>query len=232
MKKKKFAVIDTETIGGLAFPRILDIGIAICDKDGDIYETLNLLCREGLQRLMYEEIITEENPNAFWTPQKKQWYYDKANTSINVMDWQHCCRFIDMLLHKHHITTIMAYNLQFDKRAIANSNAHFLGYNFLKEYEEQCIWGMACETICNTKKYQDFCLRNNLYSASGKNISTNAENVYRFISNNLHHIEAHNALSDAIEEAKIFAYCLASRKRYTKGIVYNPWRIPQPRQRE
>ena len=218
---RKYAVIDTETIGGFTNAKVLEVGIVICDKKGEIYDSINLICRETLQQLIFE-------PIDFWTPEKKQYYYDNAHTTINVLDWRHCCRFLEMFLKENKVSKVMAYNLIFDIGAIENSNKLFIGYDFLEGYQKQCIWGMACETICNCKKYQNFCLQNGLHSSRG-NISTTAENVYRFITNNLEHKEAHTAISDAIEEAKIYAKCVSVRKPYTKGIIIDPWKIPQPK---
>ena len=45
-RKKYYLVLDVETTGGLGNPLIYDLGFAICDKKGNIYEKRSFIIKE------------------------------------------------------------------------------------------------------------------------------------------------------------------------------------------
>ena len=81
----------------------------------------------------------------------------------------------------------------------------------------------------NCKKYKNFCKENGFISEKG-NYKTSAECAYRFITDNKEFEESHTSLSDCEIEKEIFMTCLRKHKKYTVGIIYNPWRLIQDKE--
>ena len=61
---------------------------------------------------------------------------------------------------------------------------------------------------------------------------TNAEIGYKYITGIHDFEENHTALSDTEIEVQIMAKCYKTHKKYTKGIVGNPWRLVAKRHKE
>lgn len=76
---------------------------------------------------------------------------------------------------------------------------------------------MALQTVTHLKKYAKFCRENEMYSRSGKTLSTSAETVYAYFTDNADYEEEHTALSDAMIEMVIFLRCNAMHKKYTRN---------------
>jgi hypothetical protein len=132
-------------------------------------------------------------------------------------------------MKKYNITDVAAYNAHFDRKALnltqrwttKSRSRYFFPYgtNFV------CIWNMACQTLCQRKTYKEFCEINNFISNRGRNISTSAENVYRYLILNPAYEEEHKGLDDVLIETEIMKRCFATHKKmpYGKGIRRNCW---------
>ena len=84
------------------------------------------------------------------------------------------------------------------------------------------IWTVACEFLKNNEKYKAQCYLTKAYNLYFK---TSAETVYRFFMQNDQFEEAHTALEDAKIEAWLLTHFIERKKAFTKGIVYNPFRM-------
>lgn len=92
-----------------------------------------------------------------------------------------------------------------------------------KEYNLFDIWGLACKSLINTKKYKLNCLKNNLVSASGEFFKTSAEVTFRYLTQDYDFIESHTAFEDADIESDILIKLL-SKGKIEMGIIYFPFR--------
>lgn len=70
------------------------------------------------------------------------------------------------------------------------------------------LWGIACEKMLNTNGYKNYCLDNELISASGLYFKTSAETAFQYLTRNFDFIEEHTALSDALIESQILTKVL------------------------
>ena len=70
------------------------------------------------------------------------------------------------------------------------------------------LWGIACEKMLNTNGYKNYCLDNELTSASGLYFKTSAETAFQYLTRNFEFVEEHTALSDAIIESQILTKVL------------------------
>lgn len=81
-----------------------------------------------------------------------------------------------------------------------------------REYPIADLWGIACERLINIDKYRNYCLQNNLLTASAQYFKTSAETSFQYLMNKHDFIEEHTALSDAIIEMGILTRALKKGK--------------------
>ena len=227
-KREKFLVIDTETCNSIEQPLVYDIGYAICDRFGDIVVERSFVVAEtfiGLKDTMESAYYAEKIPQ-YWEDIKQGKRVVKSIFNIRKQIKE------DMRAYK--INKVLAYNINFDKRALNNTIRYCLKsrlrWFFPFGVEYICIWNMACQVICSQKKYYNFCVANGYVSGKG-NISTSAETVYRFLTNNIDFKEEHKGLEDVLIETAIFAKCIAKKKRMSRKINRGCWRLAQRKPR-
>lgn len=228
-RKRYLTVLDTETTGlnnvpALAFPLIYDIGWKLGDKLGN-----TIIDREFIvQEIFYNPIMQ----NAFYGSKVEIYKERIFKADILVKPFKEIIALLvhDISLVKHN--TLMAYNLNFDLRAIRSTMVFLKMWDkedkdikkfFPETLEYQDIWGLAVETLLMKKwDFLDFVTEHNQFTENG-NPKTSAEVVYRYITNNPDYIEDHTALSDVQIEYEIAIKSLATKKQFTKGILVNPW---------
>ena len=222
-QKRKYLIIDTETANTIDEPIAYNIGYAVIDNTGKVYEKADIVINEvffGMRDLM-----------------KSAYYYDKIQQYfISLSTGQACAlpflqvrRQIYNICQKYNIKTAIAFNAAFDRRAL-NITTRFLTkskYRYFLPYgiEWNCIQNMAVTALC-TPKYFDYAIKKGGVSDKG-NVRTNAEIFYRFISGQDDFIEEHTALADCMIEKEIFSACIAKHKKMERDIVYNAWQKPQ-----
>lgn len=210
-RKNYYLTLDTET-GSVDNPLIYDIGWAIHDKDGNIFETYSFL--------------TEE----FYTPgfmatayfSKKQPLYNEmlATGEITKKPFREIIETLNKSIKDIPNLTIGAYNMSFDLKAL-KATAQKLGITgklLKKSAKVQDIRSLCMETICNKhKSYERFAKENSLVTPGG-NLSTTAETLFKYLTKDIEFIEDHTALSDSLIEAALWAYALRQKTKYERGI--------------
>lgn len=229
-RKKYFLVFDTETTtldkeDAFGKPLIYDIGFAVCDKKGKIYESYNYIVRN----IYYSNAMN----NAFYG-NKRPWYDEQIEKgNILVRDFGQVLYNLNKVMSRYPNITLSAYNLSFDLRALKatadlTNQKRYKGNIeslFDRDFEIQDIWAMAVESIYLPQKgYKRFIDLNGLYTDKG-NPKSSAEVGYRYMHNDKDFIEDHTALSDVFIEVEILAHALRQHKKYSKGIFHNPWRL-------
>jgi hypothetical protein len=220
-RKKYFITLDTETIG-VNSPLVYDLGYAIHDKKGNIILIRSFLVKE-----------TWENDKLMRTAyysSKIGLYHDKIkNNIIEVKPWLEILSTLHNDLHKYKVHVAAAYNLQFDMRSMQYTHKYYGYRGKILPYKMDllCIWGMACETVCQQKMFYEFCDKYKLISPAG-NYKTSAEIVYRYLTNNIGFIEEHTGLADVMIEIEILSRCI--KYRHTGGIIGNCWKIAQKKE--
>jgi hypothetical protein len=224
MKKHYYLVLDTETANTLDDPFFYDIGFAVCDRKGNIYEQHSYVNAEvffGEKDLMQSAYYAEKIP---------QYYEEIKAGARKVANLYTIRQEILAIFKRYNIRAVCAYNASFDCRALAKTYRYSTKskYRYFLPYGVEVfdIWHMACQAICNTDKYRKFCEKNGYFSPSG-NYLTNAEIVYRFITKNEGFKEAHTGLKDALIESAIMAECYRKHMKLDRKINKGCWRIPQ-----
>ena len=225
MRKKDYYLCgDIETANFTEDALAYDVGLAICDRYGNIYERHSFVVRE---------IFVDESDlmkSAYYARKIPEYLVDIENGSRKIVTLYEVYATIKQLNEKWHPKAFLAYNAFFDMMGLNRTQRYITKskYRYLLPYglPVQCIWHMACQTICSQKKYYTFCMENGFVSPSG-NISTSAETVYRFLTNSPDFEEEHKGLDDVEIETAIFAECIKKHKKMNRNINRLCWRIPQ-----
>lgn len=218
-----YLVLDTETANSLDDPMVYDVGGCVCDKRGNIYEKFSFVIREIF---VYERELMK---TAYYAEKIPEYVESLQINERKMVDFYQARQHIIKLMEKYNIKDVAAYNAHFDRNAL-NTTQRWLtkskyryffpyGINFI------CIWNMACQTLCQRKTYKEFCERNNFTSNRGRNYSTSAETVYRYLMLNPEFTEEHKGLDDVLIEVYIMRRCFESHKAmpYGKGIRRSCW---------
>ena len=226
MKRKMFMVLDVETTGGFNNPMVYDIGFAICDKKGAVYESRSFVIDEVFNN---DKLMS----NAYYGFKVPMYNNDIADGTREVVSFATMRNEFNNLIEKYDVSTISAYNLKFDANALSNTCKKLeVADKFLtKKVEMLCIWSLACEVLYTQKTFVTVA-RNQGWLSDKGNLQTSAEIGHRYITAEYDFIESHTGLEDVMIEIEILAKCIAQKKKHQSGILTNPWRIPNQKMRE
>lgn len=223
-RKKYIMVLDVETAGGLGNPLIYDIGFAITDKKGNIYAERSYII---------SEIFDDSNlMNTAYYAEKVPRYLVDLNAGTRIKTTFAEMR-IEMfrLVKEYNVKVISAYNLAFDRRALAKTTEYLYGAGIpfimpeFENLEELCIWSLACEVLYTQPTFRRVAEQECWLTEKG-NMQTSAEIGWRYITGDYDFEESHTGLEDVKIETKIMAKCFAQHKKHESGVLANPWRIP------
>lgn len=227
-RRHHLIIIDTETAGSIGKPYVYDLGFRVIDTKGNVYEEFSWVIYDvyvGMKDLMktayYAHKLNEYEDGL----KQGKWKMVKAITAF---------KKIRDIMRDYNITEVVAYNTNFDHRALDNTIRATTPYRwfFPAGTEFLDIWNMACSTLYQRKTFFDKAHANNWQSDKG-NVRTNAEVGYAYIANLDEFAESHTALEDVKIEMQILLACLRAKvKAEDKLCVGNPWRKPQPKWRE
>lgn len=203
MNKNIYCTLDTETVGGVSNPTgMYNLGGIIHDKKGNILATFSILVMEHYDEIRYDDYAKKN----FHLYEERLLRGELTAVSTEA----EAIEIVRNLCKMYGVKYVMAYNSAFDfTKTICR--------DLLTDFEFIDIYLMALQTVTHLKKYANFCRENELYSRSGKTLSTSAESVYAFITDNAEYSEEHTAFADALIEMAIFLRCDAMHKRYTKN---------------
>ena len=205
----RICIVDTETTS-IEKPFAYNIGYMIYDTDEKAI-------------LLREDFIAEQiwhNLELFTTA----YYADKREEYISAMKAQKCrmeklgyiTQRMKRLFKAYEVQAAFAYNSPFDERVFNFNCEWFKIQNPFDNIPYYDIRGYVHQFLAFTPDYQAFCDKYKLYTENG-NYSTNAENVYRFISQDTEFIEAHTALADCEIELKILLWCIDKGAEFAKA---------------
>lgn len=224
MRKHYFLAVDVETANSTEDALVYDLGYAICDRSGAIYESGSLIVADifyGERDLMQSAYYAEKIP---------QYIEGITSKTHKVVSFSQARFIIADLFKRYNIEAVCAYNAAFDYKALNTTERYLTSsrYRYFFPYGTQvyCIWHMACQVLCTQKRYRQFCEANELVSAAG-NLKTSAETVYAYLTKNSTFDESHTGLEDVKIEIEILAKCFAQHKKMDKSINRLCWKIPQ-----
>lgn len=209
-----YLILDTETTNSLDDPLMYDIGGAIVDRRGTVYETFSFIVRE----IFYK---TELFNTAYYAEKRPIYENDILNGNRNPVSIYFARQYIRDLCIKYSVKAICAHNARFDYRSTSTTIRYvstsrcrfFLPYGIP-------IWDtlkMAQDTICKQPTYIRWCERNGYLQKNGKPRAT-AEILYRYIILDTSFVESHTGLEDVLIEKEIFCRCMTQHKKMRKNV--------------
>ena len=225
-KRKHYIIVaDTETCNGIADgdkldlsnSLVYDLGFAVVDKKGQVYETHSYIIREvfyGMSDVM---------KSAYYASKIPQYKEDIANGKRQVVSLFEARKALLAAMKKYNTTTIAAHNARFDLNAL-NTTVRYLTkskYRYFFPYNVE-FWDtlkMSRQTIGKQKGYRLFCEMNG-YMTKHKvpQVRLTAEILHRYLTGNSEFVESHTGLEDVLIEKDILAHCLRQHKKMVKGL--------------
>lgn len=214
-RKTYYLTIDTETANSMDDPMMYDIGGAIHDKQGKVYETFSFV--------IYEVFCADRHlfNTAYYAKKRPIYEAQIAEGSRRIVSVTTAQRHIRELCKRYNVKAIIAHNARFDYRS-TNTTLRYLTKSKLRFFLPYGVpvWDtlrMAQDTICKQKTYIRFCEANGFITKNGKPRAT-AEILYRYISGNIEFDEDHTGLEDVLIEKEIFTKCMAQHKPMRKRL--------------
>ena len=211
---EKFVVIDTETAntytdekGKTDMSDVLcyDIGFAVVDKNGYVYEAYSFCVDEIFNSDLME--------TAYFRNKLPQYYEDIASGSRVVKSIMDIWATFKEVCDRYHVRIVSAHNARFDARSLNNTLRYLSGSQYRHFLPDNVTWWdtmkLANKVLGDDNEYWLFCEYYECMTTHKKpRPSYSAENIYRYISNNPEFIESHTGLEDVMIEKDILVYCL------------------------
>lgn len=214
-RKHYILVFDTETANSLDDPLVYDIGWAIVDKYGKVYETKSFINEDifiNEYELMKTAYYFDKRP-IYWKrimngeTQRKTWYEIRKEFLASIEKWG--------------IKEVVAHNARFDYRSTATTQRWLTKskyrYFIPKGIEIWDTLKMARDVIGTMPTYKKYCEENGYICKNGQ-LKMTAEILYRFIKKDETFEEEHTGLSDVLIEKDILAYCYRQHKKMRKKL--------------
>ena len=228
-KREKFLVVDVETAGSLGKPLVYDIGVAVCDRYGNIYDSESFI--------IWDIFIEREDimETAYYADKIPKYRSDITEGLHTTTPFMIARKHILKMMEMYKVKKVLAYNMAFDKRAL-NHTTDWISdgkhkYFFPYGTQFQCIWHMACQTVYQKKSFIKFAL-NHGFVSKANNIQTNAEVGFAYMTKNPYFKEDHTGLADVMIEVQLFAKCIATKMPMDRNIKAMCWKLPQNKRKE
>lgn len=210
-----YLTIDTETANSLEDPMMYDLGGAIHDKRGNVYETFSFV--------IYDVFCADRElfNTAYYAEKRPIYEAQIAAGTRRIVSIMTARRYVADLCKKYNVKAIIAHNARFDysstnktlRYVTKSASRYFLPYGIP-------MWDtlkMAQDTICKQPTYIRWCKENGYCQKNGK-VRATAEILYRYISGEEEFIEDHTGLEDVLIEKEIFAKCMAQHKKMRRKL--------------
>lgn len=202
---EKYIMLDTETTNSLDDPICYDVGFAVVDKEGVIYETHSFVVAEVF---LNEELMA----SAYFIEKVPQYWEDIKKGTRKLAKFNTIRKVLAETMKKYNTNIVIAHNARFDYRSTAKTQRYLTKskYRYFLPYGTE-VWDtlkMAREVLKNDVDYDNFCYNNNYVTKRGCKRFT-AEILYRFFTGDNDFVESHTGLEDVTIEKVIFAECMA-----------------------
>ena len=196
---------------------VYDIGWAVVDKHGNVYETKSYVNRD----IFFEEKLLMDS--SYYADKLPQYYDDIRNGKRKVATWRRIKKDLADTMKKYNTNIVCAHNARFDDGATKNTERWLTKskYRYFLPYGTE-IWDtmkMAQDVVAKTPTYRQFCFENGFVTNhKTPRPQVKAETLYRYITQNLDFEESHTGLEDVLIEKEILAYCFRKHKKMRKKL--------------
>lgn len=222
-RKNYLLVIDTETApmdkteqGVNPYNMLVyDVGFAVVDKYGNVYETASFVNADVF--LDEKELMK----SSYYADKIPKYWEDIKNGNRILTSWYNIRKAVLSVCDKYNIKMVFAHNMRFDYGATNNTQRWLTK----SKYRYFLPYGVTvCDTLkmsknilSNKKTYRNFCEENG-YLTKNNQIRLTAEIIYRFITGDNDFKESHTGLEDVMIEKEILSYCYRQHKAMTKEL--------------
>lgn len=204
-KTERFIVIDTETTNSIDDPLCYDVGFAVIDILGNVYENYSFVVADIF---LDKELMS----SAYFADKIPQYWKDIKAGTRELKTFFNIKKAFAECVKRNNVKIILAHNARFDYRSL-NLTQRFLTsskYRYFFPFGVE-IWDtlkMSRKVLKTNDKYGEFCYNNN-YLTKRMCKQFTAEVIYRFLTNNTDFVESHTGLEDVLIEKEIFVFCMA-----------------------
>lgn len=196
---------------------VYDIGWAVVDKRGNVYETKSYITKE----IFYGEKALMNS--AYYANKIPRYMEDIKNGTRVVETWYNIRNDLAQTMKRYNTNIVCAHNARFDDGATKNTQRWLTKskYRFFLPYGT-IVWDtmkMALDVVAKTPSYRAFCEENG-YMTKHKTPrpQVKAEVLYRYMTGDNEFVESHTGLEDVLIEKEILAYCFRKHKKMRKEL--------------
>ena len=196
------AVFDTETAGNFCY----NIGYTIYDTDK--HETL--VSKDFVVEQVWHNIPLFSS--AYYATKRPIYVNRMRARKTKMSKFGYICQEMIRDFNKYEVSSAYAYNSPFDDNVFTTNCDWYKCANPFDNIPIFDIRGYVHNFLINDE-YLSFCEKHSCFTEQG-NYSTTAENVYRYITNNIDFVEEHTALADSLIELEILLATIEKGAEY------------------
>ena len=208
---EKFIVVDTETTNSIDDPIVYDVGFAVVDAEGNVYEQHSYVVADVF---LDKDLMSY----AYFADKIPQYWEDIKNGKRKLRRFKTIRMIVKDLCRQYEIKKIFAHNARFDNRSLNLTQRYLTSSKFRWFFPyntEICdTLKMSRNTLKNVEAYDQFCWDNDFITKRGCKRYT-AEIIYKFITGKLDFEESHTGLEDVLIEKEILKYCLKHNPEFS-----------------
>ena len=225
---EKILILDTETIA-LEKAYMYDMGYIIAVKNDEGFYTAIEKKQFIIDQVYNNKMLFE---TAHYANKRNRYTSLLKGRTAKLKKMGHALMIMRNDIETYEVEQVLAYNMPFDSGVFEFNSEKFNLVNPIEHLPHLDIMAVAHEFIHETQEYIDFCKENDFINESGL-IQTNAENTFRFISQQKDFIESHTSLQDCEIELDILNYCMIKgadlnkeyKRKYIKSNVVQKFKI-------
>ena len=201
---EKFIVLDTETTNSLDDPIVYDVGFAVVDGNGKIFEKHSYVVADVF-------LDCDLMSYAYFAEKIPQYWEDIKSGRRKLRRFSTIYFILRDVCEQYGVKKIFAHNARFDYLSLTTTQRYLTG----SKYRFFLPWGvevcdtlkMSREVLKNNADYRSFCEKNGFVFGNNQ-LRFTAEVIYRFLTGNVDFEESHTGLEDVLIEKEILRYCL------------------------
>lgn len=203
----RFIVVDTETTNSLDDPLCYDVGFAVVDILGNVYENYSFVVAD----IFLDKDLMQY---AYFADKIPQYWADIKSGKRELKTFRNIQKAFADCVKRNNVKIVLAHNARFDNRSLNLTQRYLTGskYRYFFPFGIE-IWDtlkMSRAVLKNNDAYSDFCY-NNDYLTSRMVRRYTAEIIFRFISGDNGFEESHTGLEDVLIEKEIFVFCITAQ---------------------
>lgn len=201
---EKFIVLDTETTNSLDDPIVYDVGFAVVDENGKVFEKHSYVVADVF-------LDCDLMSYAYFAEKIPQYWEDIKSGRRKLRRFSTIYFILRDVCEQYGVKKIFAHNARFDYLSLTTTQRYLTG----SKYRFFLPWGvevcdtlkMSREVLKNNADYRSFCEKNGFVFGNNQ-LRFTAEVIYRFLTGNVDFEESHTGLEDVLIEKEILRYCL------------------------